>query len=291
MLARKVKKHLREAAGTGEFSVPDDVMERYLADCRKALEDIYAKHHSHFPRVSDLGRPALYLWCRKNYPELSPTFEPKMHMTFWAGKVWEAVFLAVAETAGLVKPDGFQKRVRLKFPTLPEEIPGSMDLKYEGNVWDIKTCHNDAYTEKWKSAETLMEHDAFCYTEQGWAYSTGEGTDFGGWIVINKNNGDFKDVPLKNPDDIRCPQMIDNAITNMELAYGEQPELPEDEPELYKGVPTGNRKIPSYWARTPYAKKLWPNAVHAKRGQQDIYYTHFEGIKINGIKVVEDATS
>jgi len=285
--AKALTAFVEQNGGSG-MKVPDDIMQDYLDSMKSALEEIFVDH-PRFPRTSNLGQDPLLLWCKKNYPDVKEDFSAKMRVTFFQGKVLEALVVALLRMAGIARPEEFQVRGSFRMEGIPDDITGTCDWQPNlDSIIDIKTAHNDAYLTKWASQDTLAEHDDYNYIPQGYGYSKMFNKPFKGWLVINKNNGEWKDVEVTDDYMIHNDSMVAKLESDMRAAYGkERPPLPDGEPELYKGEPTGNIRVPAKWARTPYVKLLWPDAVAAKRGEQKIYYLQpFNGVKIPGIKLV-----
>lgn len=288
MISKVIQSYLKEHGGQGTATVPPEVMEAYLASCKSAIEEMFSSYTSKFPTVSDLGKDELSMWARKNIEGVKESLEPRQMMTFWQGKVVEALLIALMRMSG-VDVVSEQERVYLNDEHIPDPIRGRMDVVVtspykEKVIVDIKIAHSESYTNKWKSHETLTAEDSYGYNSQGGAYSRAAQIPFAGWLVFNKDTCEIKDVEVTDKGVLESA--LNASLTRMDKAYGQMPTLPE-EPEFYRGEATGNRRVPPYFARQPYARKLWSNATFAKRGAQTIIYTHFEGIKIPGVRLEE----
>ena len=76
-----------------------------------------------------------------------------------------------------------------------------MDCKIDGEVIDIKSASGYAF-QKFKNG-TLADDDAFGYMAQLAGYEKAEGTTGGGFLAINKENGElalFKPQELDKPN-------------------------------------------------------------------------------------------
>ncbi|MFN7640813.1 MAG: hypothetical protein ACK5PR_03610, partial [bacterium] len=85
-----------------------------------------------------------------------------------------------------------------------------------GKVWDVKTANDRSYVEKFRASTVLAENDGYNYLIQGQAYSEGSGYPFEGWLVINVNSCQMKDVLVE--DEVRpiMKQRFDDAIYTVE---------------------------------------------------------------------------
>ena len=290
MLDKVLLKFIEENCGKGTVTVPEDVMSQYLDGCKSALEGMFSNYKSLFPTVSDLAGEPLKMWCRKNYPDIQEEFNPELRMTFWQGHVIEAMLIALLKLSG--HPiTGEQERVYLHDEEIPDPIRGRMDITTviagtEGVV-DIKTAHTESFESKWRSHDSLTLEDKYGYNAQGGAYELASGKPFLGWLVFNKDNSRLRFVEADKPGQL--VSSLSKALGNVEQAYKARPTLPE-EYEYYLGEPTGNIRVPPHWARSPYARALWPTAVWCKRGKQTLIYTKFDGIKIPGVKRINNPT-
>ena len=90
-----------------------------------------------------------------------------------------------------------------------EGITGHMDCKIDGEVVDVKTASRFAFN-KFRDGR-LAEDDPFGYLGQLAAYEAAEGTENGGFLVMNKESGE---LCMYVPDDLDKPN-IKNKITNL----------------------------------------------------------------------------
>lgn len=284
MLDKILDNHLQLHAGKGTITIPTEVMDEYLSSCKQALEDIYKSYTSKFPTVSDLSGDVLKMWCRRNYPDVKEEFPATLHRTFWQGKVIEALLVAQLKLTD-VKVMDEQARIYLDIDGAPDKVRGKIDLRVEHKdvkgIIDIKIAHTKSFEEKWKSHETLTASDAYGYNIQAASYELGLDEPFIGWLVFNKDTSELRFVPATD-EQVPVVEFL-RAAQRLVTSYGDRPELPT-EPELYLGTPTGNTRVPPHWARSPYNKVLWPDAIRCTRGKQTIIYTDLKEIKIPGVK-------
>lgn len=215
LLAKALRKYIREHAGKGDVTIPPHIMEDYLNGCKEALENIFANRKSSGRiRVSDLGKDREYLKevLAGNRPPQKLDYHN--HLIFWRGYVFEALTEALLELA-LEEPPQKQQKLTIAVESPngeTTEIRGTLDVICAGMVYDVKTANDRSYTEKFKSSTALAEQDGYNYLIQGQAYSEGCGYPFAGWLVINPNTCQMKDIMVE--DEVRklMKERYDNAI-------------------------------------------------------------------------------
>jgi hypothetical protein len=219
LLAKTLRKYLRDHAGKGDVTIPPHIMEDYLNGCKEALENIFkARASSGKVRVSDLGKDKDHIAAvlRGERPEQKLDYHN--HLIFWRGYVFEALTEALLELA-LEEPPQKQKKLLIKVDAPSgnsTEIRGTLDIIADGKVWDVKTANDRSYAEKFKSSTVLAENDGYNYLIQGQAYSEGSGYPFEGWLVINVNSCQMKDILVE--DEVRpvMKRRYDDAIYTVE---------------------------------------------------------------------------
>lgn len=199
-LGKQLRKYLREHAAKGDVTIPPHIMEDYLNGCKEALENIFKERTSSGKiRVSDLGKDREYLKqvLAGNRPPQKLDYHN--HLIFWRGYVFEALTEALLELALEEPPQKQQKlTIDVESPTGDTTtIRGTLDIIHDGKVFDVKTANDRSYTEKFKSSTVLAENDGYNYLVQGEAYSQGCGAPFGGWLVINVNSCQIRDIPVE----------------------------------------------------------------------------------------------
>ncbi len=219
LLAKTLRKYIRDHAGKGDVTIPQHIMEDYLNGCKEALENIFANRKSSGKiRVSDLGKDREHL--KEVLAGRRPTqkLDYHNHLIFWRGYVFEALTEALLELA-LEEPPQKQKKLLIKVDAPSgnsTEVRGTLDIVAGGRVWDVKTANDRSYAEKFKSSTVLAENDGYNYLIQGQAYSEGSGYPFEGWLVINVNSCQMKDILVE--DEVRpvMKQRYDDAIYTVE---------------------------------------------------------------------------
>ena len=157
-------------------------------------------------RMSNVGKPTRQLWFEKRDSEQNTASAP-LQIKFLYGHLLEEILLMLARMSGHTVTDE-QKEVKV------EGITGHMDCKIDGEVVDIKTASKFAFN-KFKEG-TLADNDPFGYLSQLAAYESAEGTESGGFFVINKESGE---LCLYRPDDLEKPnikQKISKTISQLD---------------------------------------------------------------------------
>lgn len=200
LLAKTLRKYIRDHAGKGDVTVPPHIMEDYLNGCKEALENIFkARQSSGKVRVSDLGKDREYLKAVLAGERPEQKLDYHNHLIFWRGYVFEALTEALLELA-LEEPPQKQKKLTINVESpsgKTAEVRGTLDIIHMGAVYDVKTANDRSYSEKFKSSTTLAEQDGYNYLVQGQAYSEGSGYPFAGWLVINPNTCQMKDIMVE----------------------------------------------------------------------------------------------
>ena len=152
-----------------------------------------SKRDSNFNvRMSNVGRPLRQLWYESK-SEVKNVVNPPTMIKFLYGHLLEEVLLMLVRVAGHTVTDE-QKEIELN------GIKGHMDCKINGEVVDVKTASSFAFR-KFKYG-SLAEDDPFGYLAQLAGYEEAEGTEEGGFLVINKETGE---LCLHRPEDLDKP--------------------------------------------------------------------------------------
>lgn len=196
-------------------------------------------------RMSNVGKPDRQLWYEKRDESVNRTIDGATQIKFLYGHLLEEIVLMLVRMTKHTVTDE-QKEV------VVEGITGHMDCKIDGEVVDVKTASRFAFN-KFRDGR-LSEDDPFGYLGQLAGYEAAEGTENGGFLVINKESGD---LCMYVPDDLDKPN-IKSKITNLLPAL----EL-ETKPDFcYPQVPDGkkgNMKLPKGCAWCRYKHDCYKN--------------------------------
>ena len=182
-------------------------------------------------RMSNIGKPSRQLYYENKYADSESTVDASTLIKFLYGHLLEEVLIFLVELSGHNVTDR-QKEV------VVSGVKGHMDCKIDGEVVDIKTASSFAF-KKFKNGR-LGEDDPFGYISQLTGYEEAEGTDNGGFLVINKESGE---LTLFQPEDLEKPNVESLISKLMKLVFnlGNPPE------KCYAPVPAGtkgNMKLP-----------------------------------------------
>tara|TARA_B100000780_G_scaffold260397_1_gene212092 strand:+ start:3399 stop:4253 length:855 start_codon:yes stop_codon:yes gene_type:complete len=175
-------------------------------------------------RMSNVGKPSRQLWYEKRDPEGRGGIDGATQIKFLYGHLLEEIVLMLVRMAGHKVTDE-QKEV------VVNGITGHMDCKINGEVVDVKTASRFAFN-KFRDGR-LAEDDPFGYLGQLAGYEKAEGTENGGFLVLNKESGE---LCMYLPDDLDKPN-IDTRISQL------LPALDLDTPPslCYDPVPDGKK--------------------------------------------------
>lgn len=175
-------------------------------------------------RMSNVGKPSRQMWFEKRDPNGRGSVDGATQIKFLYGHVLEEIVLMLVRMAGHNVTDE-QKEVTVN------GIVGHMDCKINGQVVDVKSASKFAFS-KFRNG-TLASDDPFGYLGQIAGYEKAEGTDEGGFLVINKESGE---LCMYVPDDLDKPN-IDTKINTLlnELKLDTPPDL------CYTPIPDGKK--------------------------------------------------
>jgi hypothetical protein len=180
-------------------------------------------------RMSNIGKPNRQLWYDMKSKAKTKSFSAPVQIKFLYGHILEEVVLFLVRLAEH-EVTSEQKEVNV------DGIKGHMDCKIDGEVVDVKTASGFAFR-KFKEG-TLPDDDPFGYMAQIAGYEESEGTNKGGFLTLNKENGELS---LFRPDELDKP----NIKARIKLL---REQLEEDTPPdfCYPTIPdgkSGNMKL------------------------------------------------
>ena len=266
----KVQVFLHEALNSdGEgVTMPPHLIEEFKEACGNALEKQFSsRENSYRIRMSGIGRPLCQQKLDKN-PDVKSENDYTLIMKFLLGDLIEAVAIAVMKASGVEIQDE-QKGVELDIADMT--MNGTYDVKINDKIYDIKSTSPAAFSSKFGANggyELVKENDPFGYITQGYLYSEASGSDFGGWIAINKSTGEWAVCEAPDLQDEDKKQALDSARESIKNILADEPFKKEfeDVPETYKDTdksikPTGNRLLGKDCSFCGYKKHCWPKAV------------------------------
>lgn len=191
-------------------------------------------------RMSNVGKPARQLWFESKDEKSNSDIDGPTQIKFLYGHLLEEIILMLVKASGHNVTDQ-QKEVEVN------GIVGHMDCKIDGEVVDVKTASRFAFN-KFKNNK-LVEDDPFGYLGQLSGYEEAEGTNNGGFLVINKESGELCMHLPSDEDKVNIPEKINSLIPALELDT-----MPE---RCYNPIPDGakgNMKLPKNcnWCKYKY---------------------------------------
>tara|TARA_R110000782_G_scaffold13623_5_gene40126 strand:+ start:2496 stop:3350 length:855 start_codon:yes stop_codon:yes gene_type:complete len=201
-----------EALSNGEaLPLTEEEIDRTVAGMREALVSWATprKRDTNFTvRMSNVGKPPRQLWYEKRDPKGRGNIDGPTQIKFLYGHLLEEIVLMLVRMAGYPVTDE-QKEVTV------DGIVGHMDCKINGEVVDVKTASRFAFN-KFKEGR-LAQDDPFGYLGQLAGYEAAEGTEAGGFLVLNKESGE---LCMYVPDDLDKPNIkasISQLLPALEL--------------------------------------------------------------------------
>jgi len=228
-----IYKHLEGLSDGTPLPLTEEDIDNTLSGIKEALMSWAApseRNKDFTLRMSNIGKPIRQLWYEKRDPDGRGSVNGPTQIKFLYGHVLEEIVLMLVRMAKYKVTDE-QKEVDV------DGILGHMDCKIEGEVVDIKSASNFAF-KKFEQGR-LAQDDPFGYLGQLAGYEAAEGTDNGGFLVINKESGE---LCMHRPEDLDKPNIntkINNTISALNV---------DTPPELcYNPIPDGkkgNLKLP-----------------------------------------------
>ena len=226
-LVPDIYSHLEKLSDGTPLPLTEEEIDKTLVGMREALVSWSTprERDTNFTvRMSNVGKPSRQLWYEKRDPQGRGGIDGATQIKFLYGHLLEEVVLMLVRMAGHKVTDE-QKEVTV------EGIVGHMDCKINGEVVDVKTASRFAFN-KFKEGR-LAQDDPFGYLGQLAGYEAAEGTDNGGFLVLNKESGE---LCMYVPDDLDKPNIkasISKLLPALEL--GTPPEL------CYTPIPDGKK--------------------------------------------------
>ena len=264
-----VKNYLTEAS-KGEAKLSPELVKEFEKACGEALKRQFNPQNKKWRiRMSGLGKPLCQQQLDKK--QLPKDLEYNAVMRFLIGDLVEASAIFIMKASG-INVEYTQKEVSTDIGG--ENINGTLDVKIDNKVWDIKSASPYAFTNKFGNYggyNKLKEDDPFGYLVQGYGYSKADNSPFGGWIAINKSTGEWAicEAPIEQEEEKN--EALQKASDNVKALVEDKPfkKLFEPKKESIKikgeSVFTGNELMPMACSFCSYKYHCWPKAeLHKK---------------------------
>ena len=242
-LVPDIYRHLESLSDGIPLPLTEAEIDKTVADMKVALMSWATpreRNKDFTLRMSNIGKPSRQLWYEKRDEQGRGGIDGATQITFLYGHLLEEIVLMLVRMAGHTVTDE-QKEVKV------EGILGHMDCKINGEVVDVKTASRFAFN-KFREGR-LAQDDPFGYMGQLAGYEKAEGTDQGGFLVLNKESGE---LCMYVPDDLDKPNItttINKLVPSLELDT--PPDLCYD---LIEDGKKGNIKLPKgcSWCKYKY---------------------------------------
>lgn len=270
----------------GEVELPTELIDEYtqgLNDKFKTRRE--RSNHGEFTlRLSNLGRPTCQLQRERDGAQKREVHENLMPVRFATGEMLEHWLLMIIKASGL-KVEGVAIPTDLE--VYGETIQGEVDIVINGVVYDIKSASAFSFRKFSEGFDAIYQDDPFGYVVQGYNYAAAIDKPFGGWIVINKNNGEICvcDTPINSEKYAEeAAGRGENAVATIMDDRPFERQFSDVE-ETYRKKPTGNRKLIFTCAWCPYKYECWDNLTYAPQAMSTAvspkweYYTELNYTK------------
>lgn len=232
-------------------------------------------------RLSNIGRPLCQLQLEK--AGATPEQNGYNHtFKMLIGDITEIAAMAIIKAAGV---NVIEEQTKVSLPIADTIVKGTLDTVIDEDgkgIWDVKSASRWSFDNKFrKGYEAVKESDGFGYIAQGQTYAKASGLPFKGWIVINKETGEWT-VTEAPPDPKEQEQALARAEANYKaLQDGAKfQKCFEDSPETWYRKPTGRRVMPMVCTFCPFKGDCWPEARYlpnprSKNKFKSTWYTHY----------------
>lgn len=215
-------------------------------------------------RMSNIGKPDRQLWYECNSAIPKEDFNGSTYLKFLYGDLIEEIVLFLAEVAGHTVSDR-QRQVNV------DGIVGHIDAVIDGVLIDVKSTSPHAY-KKFKDG-TLRNDDPFAYIPQLSGYLQGTGIEHGGYIAVDKQNGNITFMPLTDEDEYDVKARVQKI---KEVVASEDPP-----PRCFSPEPmgkSGNLKLPTGCSYCPFNVECWKDVGLRKfiYSTGPVWMTHVE---------------
>jgi len=245
----------------GKTSIPVDLVTEFTTNLHTTfLTDWERANEGKFTlRMSNLGRPLCQTQMEKEGAPTSPVFNNLKPVRFATGDMLEHWLIMILKASG-VPVDATDIPCSLEI--FGENITGTADIIIDGKVYDIKSASSFSVSRKWNwGFQALVEDDPFGYITQGYCYSEALKKPFGGWLVINKNNGELLIIEPPTDDTQHRKEALRQAQHTVKTIvengkFQRQYDVIE---EMFRKKPTGNTILPFTCSWCDYRESCWEN--------------------------------
>ena len=267
----KIQDYMSKAL-RGETTVSPETLSALQQECKEsAVKQLSTPRGDYRIRMSGLGRPLCQQVLDKQ--GVKEEMEYNTLFRFMFGDLTESILMAIMKEAGVEIVD-YQRSVELTIDG--QLVKGTLDVIIKDEmgvdkVWDVKSASDWSFNYKFTGMggyDKLKSDDPFGYLMQGFLYSEATGMPFGGWIVVNKSNGQVAVVEVPDWCQDDKEEYLKDAAKR--IRFLSNPDLKPFKPfkpttETYKKngeeIETGNKLVPRECTMCGYRYYCWPNAI------------------------------
>lgn len=259
--------HFIEKYNAGEVEVPDEIIQEFL---QHKYDLVKGKKREFRLSISNIGRPA----CQLQYEKLGVVPEKQAYNAALRNAMgnFSELWLVMMMKAADLNVSDFQKSTHIIVKDKhgrDHRINGKLDITLDDRIYDVKTASKYAFRKYSEQGgiHAISEEDSFGYIAQGFGYAKGEGKPFGGWWVINKDNGQIALCEINNNyekyerDAEKLIQDNLNVVLETTKIEDVNKLFVEVEEKLY-GKETGNKKLGPICSMCPFKKNCWPTVKY-----------------------------
>lgn len=256
-------------ANRGEAAMSEEYIEYFGELCKTAMRKQFQEKEQKFKlRMSQIGKDV-----REQQGELlglpkDEEAEYNLVIKFLYGDVTEAILMTLLKASG-VQIEDEQKAVTLDIAGV--KLEGTYDIKINGKIYDIKSCSPYAFTSKFGGGfDTVDKTDTFGYVTQLYLYAEAEQESrVGGWLVINKVDGQLLLVEAPTADEVYKKRHIALAERNINKllltkSIDDIDKTLDFEAETFYSKPTGRYTMPKALQYFSFKKALWGDKLEYK---------------------------
>lgn len=211
-------------------------------------------------RMSKIGTPDRKLWFDFNTPRVASEVDPATQIKFLYGHILEELLLLFTKEAGHTV-EGEQGEVDIL------GVKGHRDAKIDGITTDIKSASKFAF-QKFANG-TLSKDDPFGYIAQISGYAEADHSQYGAFLVINKESGEIALLKVDKVDMIDPAQRIVHIKENV-LSKPEPPREKCYTPEPFGK--SGNEALHKNCSFCEHKLKCWEGSLRGFRYSTGITY-------------------
>ncbi len=252
---------------SGKIKVDKKLLDEFGERCKAVLTKQLEPEEKEFRlRMSNIGRPLRQLMLEQKYGRNKP--EPEFILKMLFGDLYESLMIYLLKASG-VNITAQDVKVSLPIPTKKGivNLEGTLDIEIDNKVWDIKSASPWSFDNKFDSTTILSGEDAFGYVDQLFGYAKARNNKAGGWLPINKSNGQIKECPIddKVHDEVlnKSYETIVNKVQHV-VEGNPIPECTGVVQEKFYGKETGNKILGPSCKFCNCKEKCWPGIQYKK---------------------------